>query len=84
MFQSTKKRMQALLDVVDDMLVGAPDPEPETLAPHSHPHSHPHPHRRPLQPRRQRRAGTVAARPMHCLSPVRSPAPPTADRDLTR
>lgn len=64
MFQSSKKRMRALLDIVDDMLVGAPE---EDLAA-------PHPHRRPVQLRIDRRDGAVAPRPMHCLSPVRSPA----------
>jgi hypothetical protein len=70
MFQSTKKRMQALLDVVDDMLVGAP--EPESVAPH--------PHQRSVHLRIERRPGSVAARPMHCLSPVRPPA----ERDRVR
>jgi hypothetical protein len=31
----------------------------------------PHPHRRPLRWDRPRRAGTVPARPAHCLSPIR-------------
>jgi hypothetical protein len=72
MFQSSKKRMQALLDIVDDMLVGAP--EEDLVAPR------PHPHRRPVELRVVRRAGSVAARPMHCLSPVRT----VAERDRTR
>ena len=74
MFQSSKKRMQALLDLVDDMLVGAP--EEDLVAPVPHPH----PHRRPVELRLERRAGSVAARPMHCLSPVR----PAAERDRAR
>ncbi len=76
MFQSPKRRMRALLDVVDDMLAGAPEPELP-----------PHPHRRPVQLRMQRRAGAVAPRAMHCLSPVRPaalPSPAAAERDLTR
>jgi hypothetical protein len=69
MFQSSKKLMRAVLEVVDDMLVGEDDPviEPERPA---------HPHDRTVRLRIQRRAGTVAARPMHCLSPVR----PAAER----
>ena len=66
MFQSPKKRLQALLDVVDDMLVGALEPEPEAA---------PHPHRRPARVRIERRVGAVSPRAMHCLSPVRSAAP---------
>ena len=72
MFQSSKKRMQALLELVDDMLVGAP--EEDLVAPT------PHPHRRPVKLRLERRAGSVAARPMHCLSPVR----PAAERERDR
>jgi hypothetical protein len=70
MFRSTKKRMAALLDIVDDMLVGAPEValEPET-APHSHPH------RRPAGVRIERRAGAVTPRAMHCTSPIRPAAP---------
>jgi hypothetical protein len=68
MFQSSKKRMRALLDVVDDMLAGAPEPVD------------PHPHQRSVQLRIERRPGSVAARPMHCLSPVR----PVAERDRMR
>ena len=62
MFQSSKKRMRALLDLVDDVL-GDP-PQPVAV----------HPHRRPVRVRIERRPGSVAARPMHCLSPVRPPA----------
>ena len=72
MFQSSKQRMRALIDQVadhvDDMLVGAPEP------------AAPHPHQRTVHLRIQRRAGMVAARPMHCLSPVR----PVAERDRAR
>ena len=62
MFQSSKKRMQAVLNLVDEMLAAPPEPEP------------PHPHRRPARVRIERRAGSVAAAPMHCLCPVRPPA----------
>jgi hypothetical protein len=70
MFQSSKKLMRAVLDVVDDVLVGADDLviEPEPI-----PH---HPHDRTVRVRIERRAGMVAPRPMHCLSPVH----PAAER----
>jgi hypothetical protein len=68
MFQATKKRLQLLLDVVDDMLVGAPEEDMEIAAPH--------PHARTVQLRIERRAGTVAPRTAHCLSPVHRPAAP--------
>jgi hypothetical protein len=80
MFQSTKRRLQDLLDIVDDMLVGAPetgfdhDGEPDDDA------AVLHPHHRSVQLRIQRRPGTIPARPMHCLSPVRSQAPVTRER----
>jgi hypothetical protein len=66
MFQSPKKLMRAVLDVVDDMLVGDDDPvvdEPQRPS---------HPHDRTVRLRIERRAGSVAARPMHCLCPVRA------------
>lgn len=62
MFQSTKKRMRALLELVDEALA-APEQAPA-----------PHPHRRPARVRIERRTGSVTARPMHCVSPVRPPA----------
>jgi hypothetical protein len=68
MFQATKKRLQLLLDVVDDMLVGAPEEDMEIAAPH--------PHVRTVQLRIERRAGSVAPRAAHCLSPIRTPAAP--------
>jgi hypothetical protein len=60
MFQSSVKRLKALLTLADDLL-GGPEPLPT-----------PHPHRRPVTVRIERRAGSVAARPTHCLCPVRS------------
>lgn len=66
MFQATKKRLQLLLDVVDDMLVGAPEEDMEIAAPH--------PHTRTVRLRIERRDGTVAPRPAHCLSPIQRPA----------
>ena len=69
MFHSSKKLINAVLEVVDGMLVGEDDPmvEPQPAA---------HPHDRTVRLRIERRPGTVAARPMHCLSPVR----PLAER----
>jgi hypothetical protein len=65
MFYATKKRLQLLLDVVDDMLVGAPEEDMEIAAPH--------PHARTVQLRIERRPGSVAPRNAHCLSPIRRP-----------
>jgi hypothetical protein len=62
MFQSSVKRLKALLSLADDLLG---DPEPIAA---------PHPHRRPVSVTIERRGGSVAARPAHCLCPVR-PAP---------
>jgi hypothetical protein len=67
MFQSSKKLINAVLGVVDDMLVGEDDPVAEPMPV-------PHPHDRTVRLRIERRPGSVAARPMHCLSPVRPPA----------
>jgi hypothetical protein len=67
MFQSSKKRLRAWLEVVDEMLVGDPPvdahAEPPLWATH--------PHRRPVRPQRVRRAGSAPAAPAHCLCPVR-------------
>jgi hypothetical protein len=57
MFQSSVKRLRALLTLTDDLL-GDP------------PASVPHPHRRPARIERERRAGSVAPRAMHCLCPL--------------
>lgn len=69
MFHRPAHRFKALLSLVDDVLG---DPEPELV---------PHPHRRPVSIERRRRAGSVPARPAHCLSPVTRPAEPRAGRD---
>jgi hypothetical protein len=58
MFQAPAKRFRALRTLLDDVLG---DPEPPAA---------PHPHRRPVRIERERRAGTVATRPTHCLSPL--------------
>ncbi|HET6871211.1 MAG TPA: hypothetical protein VFH80_35185, partial [Solirubrobacteraceae bacterium] len=67
MFQSSKKRLRAWLDVVDDMLVGDPPVDAHAEAPAWATH----PHRRPLRSQRARRLGSVPAPPAHCLCPVR-------------
>jgi hypothetical protein len=67
MFLATKKRLQHLLDVVDDMLVGAPEEDIEVAASH--------PHARTVQLRIERRPGSVGPRSAHCLSPIQRPAP---------
>lgn len=68
MFQSSKKRLRAWLDVVDEMLVGDSPvdahAEPPVWATH--------PHRRPLRSQRARRGGSVPAAAAHCLCPVRA------------
>jgi hypothetical protein len=63
MFLRTRERLEALMDLVDDILAADPDPDPEP-APH-------HPHDRTVSLRLERRGGSVAAREMHCLCPVR-------------
>ena len=70
MFQASGKRLRTLLTLLDDVLG---DPEPPAA---------PHPHRRPVRIQRERRAGTVATRPTHCLSPV--PVRPAAARAARR
>lgn len=75
MFHRPAHRFKALLSLVDDVL-GDPEPEYEPeVAP-------PHPHDRTVNLRITRRAGSVPARPAHCLSPVtRAPGPrPGRDR----
>ena len=66
MFQASRKRVRALRTLVDDVLG---DPEMPAA---------PHPHRRPVRIDRERRAGSVASAPAHCLSPV--PARPVTAR----
>jgi hypothetical protein len=72
MFQSSAHRLRAWLNRFDDILADHPDDAHE---PQGDPFSHPH--RRPLRWERARRPGAVAARPAHCISPVRA----TADAD---
>jgi len=84
MFQSSKKRLSALLALVDEALVGDP-PVDTSLEPSAWAV---HPHRRPLGVRRSRRPGSVPAPAAHCLCPVRpayhaAPRPTVADAPLT-
>jgi hypothetical protein len=58
MFQSSAKRLRALLALTDDLLGDPPALEA-------------HPHRRPVRIARDRRRGSVSPRAMHCLCPVR-------------
>jgi len=62
MFQSSKTRLRTWLTLLDDVLG---DPEPVVV----------HPHRRALRWERERRPGSVPARPAVCVSPVRGAAP---------
>ena len=80
MFQSSKKRLCAWLDVVDDMLVG--DPPADTEA--EPPLWDTHPHRRPLRWEHARRAGSVPAAQAHCLCPVRPPQRAVGERPTMR
>jgi hypothetical protein len=69
MFQSSKTRLRAWLELVDDFLGDPPDDAQPDLEPWAT-----HPHRRPLRWERERRAGGVQAPPARCLCPVRSTA----------
>ncbi len=68
MFQRARGRFEALITVIDEVLA-APEPEPV-----------PHPHDRVVSLHRQRRAGSVQARELHCLCPVRRAAEPPDPR----
>jgi hypothetical protein len=68
MFQSSKDGLRVWLERFDDILGDPPEAAP------------PHPHRAPLRWERDRRAGSVPARPAHCISPVRVVSP-SEDRD---
>jgi hypothetical protein len=59
MFQTNSRPFRSLLSLIDEMLSAPIDEAP-------------HPHRRPLRWQPERRAGSVASRPAHCLSPVRA------------
>ncbi len=81
MFQSSKERFRAWLSRFDDILGDHPAEarsDDERLAAHLH-----HPHRRPLRWRRDRRPGSVPARPAYCISPVRAAAVDAPQREHT-
>jgi hypothetical protein len=72
MFLRMRERFEAVMDLVDDILAADPDadPDPDLEPALSHPHD------RTVSLRLERRGGSVAARDMHCLCPVR----PAAER----
>ena len=74
MFLSSKTRLRAWLELVDDFLGDPPDDAQLDLEPRAT-----HPHRRPLRWERKRRAGSVTPPAAHCLCPVRS-TPAAGDR----
>jgi hypothetical protein len=79
MFQSSKSRLRAWMTRFDDILADHPD--------EARPHEtdfHAHPHRQSLRWDRPRRPGSVAARPAHCISPVRAAHESGAERTPTR
>ena len=65
MFRTSFTRLRAWLETVD---VLGDSPEDAQALEDSF---FEHPHRRPLRWERERRAGSVQARPAHCLCPVR-------------
>ena len=74
MFQSSKERLLTWLSRFDDILGEHPD---ETRRLDERPgtgHERPahHPHRRPLRWERDRRPGSVPARPAYCITPLRA------------
>jgi hypothetical protein len=75
MFQSSANRLRAWLNRVDDLLADPPEhlddqlDDPFVALPRD---PHLHPHRLPLRWDHERRPGSVAARPAHCISPVRA------------
>jgi hypothetical protein len=83
MFQSSANRLRAWLTRIDDLLADPPEDQGDRLtdpfvASPTDPHLHPH--RLPLRWDRERRPGSVAARPAHCISPVRA-VPDVDNRD---
>jgi len=65
MFRTSLTRLRTWLETVD-VLGDSPDDAPAPT-----PDFHQHPHRTPLRQRRERRVGSIQARPAHCLCPVR-------------
>ncbi len=73
MFQSSKQRILAWFDRVDDLLADHPDESGAAGGCALDALAH-HPHRQPLRWERSRRPGAVPARPAVCVSPVYRPA----------
>jgi hypothetical protein len=72
MFRSTAQSLRAWwIDFSDDILGADLPPSSYEEEPDAVEHHLTHPHRRPLATNHVRRDGAVAARPAHCLSPVR-------------
>jgi hypothetical protein len=69
MFHSSMTRLRTWLERFDDILGDPPEAAP------------PHPHRSQLRWERDRRPGSVPARPAHCICPIRSGSP-AGGRDL--
>jgi hypothetical protein len=67
MFLASANRLRTWLRWAEDVLGDSPDD-----AHGDHDDYLSHPHRRPLRWERERRAGTVAAHPAYCISPVRA------------
>ncbi len=67
MFQSSKTRLRTWMARLDDILADHPDELRADDAGYLH-----HPHRTPLRWQRERRLGSVAQRPAHCITPVRA------------
>ncbi len=67
MFQSSKARLRTWMKLVDDILADHPDEVRDDDPGYLH-----HPHRTPLRWQRERRLGSVPARPAHCITPVRA------------
>jgi hypothetical protein len=75
MFRTSFTRLRAWLETVD--VLGDSPEDAQALEENFFEH----PHRRPLRWERERRAGSVRARPAHCLCPVRPGRAHSANRD---
>jgi hypothetical protein len=67
MFRSTSSRLRSWWSATSGDLLGG-----DITYEHPLDHHLNHPHRRALHRPARRRAGAVAARPAHCISPVRA------------
>ena len=70
MFRASTSRLRTWWSATTEDILGGDLPEPETALDYFRSH----PHRVALGPGPARRAGAVAPRAAHCLSPVRPPA----------